>query len=282
MAFRVLQRLSPAAAARVAERLFFAPPRALLAPAMRAELRRGRSFRLEVERHRIVGWSWGEGPAVYLVHGWGSRGGRLTAHVRPLVAAGFRVISFDGLGHGASGGRMSSMPQLARTLRAVVDAQGPVDGIVAHSLGASATMLAMRWGLVVSHAVFIAPAADPIGHTLRWAEQLGLNAAVIARLRANSERRIQFSWSDLDIVALARGGTAPLLVLHDAADPVIPWAEGHSIVGAWPGSRLVTTHGLGHSKIARDPAVVAQTVSFLSKSERTPSATRSASAIIVT
>lgn len=287
--FRGLQWVSPAAAARLAERLFFTPHRARLEPAMRAELARGRPFQLEVERQRIIGWSWGEGPAVYLVHGWGSRGGRLTAYVQPLVQAGFRVIGFDGLGHGASGGRMSSMPQIARTLRATVELSGPVHGLVAHSLGASATTMAMEWGLAVSRAVFIAPAADPVAYTLRWAEQLGLTADVIARLRANSERRIAFSWSDLDIVALARRRTAPLLVFHDAADAVIPWSDGNAIAGAWPGSRFVTTRGLGHSEIVRNPEVIAQAVAFLANqpesvatSSRTPSATRSASAIIVT
>ncbi len=287
--FRGLQSVSPAAAARLAELLFFTPHRARLAPAMRAELARGRPFQLEVERQRIVGWSWGEGPAVYLVHGWGSRGGRLTAYVQPLVQAGFRVIGFDGLGHGASGSRMSSMPQIARTLRAVAELGGPVHGLVAHSLGASATTMAMEWGLVVSRAVFIAPAAEPVAYTLRWAQQLGLTADVIARLRANSERRIAFSWSDLDIVALARRRTAPLLVFHDADDAVIPWSEGNAIAGAWPGSRFVTTRGLGHSEIVRDPEVIAQAVAFLANqpesaatSSRTPSATRSASAIIVT
>ena len=63
---------------------------------MRAVLDRGTPFQVEVEGRRIVGWSWGEGPAVYLVHGWGSRGGRLTAYAQPVVQAGFRAIAFEG------------------------------------------------------------------------------------------------------------------------------------------------------------------------------------------
>lgn len=280
--FGVLQRISPSQAAKLAERIFFTPHRSRLTPAMRAALARGCPFQLDVQHTRIVGWSWGEGPAIYLVHGWGSRGGRLTAYVDPLLRAGFRVIAHDSPGHGDSGGRLSSMPQIARTLRAVATATGPIHGIVAHSLGASAATLAMESGLDVPRAVFIAPAADPVGYTLRWAAALGLRSDVIARLRANSERRIVFSWSDLDITALARRRRAPLLVVHDADDQVIPWSDGNAIAGAWPGSTLVTTHGLGHSEIVRDPGVVAQAVAFLAKSESTPSATRSASAMIVT
>jgi pimeloyl-ACP methyl ester carboxylesterase len=286
--FRALQWMSPALAARFAERLFFTPHRSRLTPAMRAVLDQGKPFQVTVEGHRIVGWSWGEGPLVYLVHGWGSRGGRLSAYVQPLVGAGFRAIAFDAIGHGASGGRMSSMPQMARTLRAVVEAHGPVHGVVAHSLGASVTTLTMEWGLAVGRAVFVAPSADPVGYTLLWARQLGLRPDVIDRLRTNSQQRIGFSWSDLDIVALARSRTTPLLVIHDDTDDVIPWTDGNAIAGAWPGSRLVTTHGLGHSEIVRAPDTVAQGVTFLADhannaaaSARTPSATRSASAMIV-
>ena len=286
--FRALQIVSPNSAARLAERLFFTPHSSHLTPGMRAVLDRGQPFQVEVEGQRIAGWSWGEGPAVYLVHGWGSRGGRLSAYVQPLVDAGFRVVAFDALAHGDSGGRMSSMPQMARTLRAVVEANGPVHGVVAHSLGASVTTLAMEWGLIVGRAVFVAPSADPVGYTLLWARQLGLRPEVIDRLRTNSQRRIGFSWSDLDIVALARRRTTPLLVIHDDTDDVIPVADGKAISGAWPGSLLVTTHGLGHSGVVRDPGVVAQSVAFLADhpasaatSTRTPSATRSASAMIV-
>jgi pimeloyl-ACP methyl ester carboxylesterase len=287
--FRGLQWLSPRAAARIAERVFFTPHRSRLTPGMRAVLDQGTPFHVEVERHQIIGWSWGEGPRVYLVHGWGSRGGRLSAYVQPLVDAGFRVVTFDTIGHGASGGRMSSMPQMGRALRAVVAANGPVHGIVAHSLGASVTTLTMEWGLAVGRAVFVAPSADPVGYTLLWARHLGLRPDVIDRLRTNSQRRIGFSWSDLDIVALARRRTTPLLVIHDDSDDVIPLADGKAIAGAWPGSRLVTTHGLGHSEIVRAPDIVAQGVAFLAThadsaaaSARTPSATRSASAMIVT
>jgi pimeloyl-ACP methyl ester carboxylesterase len=266
MAFRTIQAVSPERAATLAERLFFTTPRAQLTRSMQAQLDRARPFAVTLDNHRIAAWSWGvgDGPVVYLVHGWGSRGGRLAAYVAPLLAAGFRVVAFDGLGHGASEGRMSSMPELARTLRAVVGAVGPAQGIIAHSLGASAATLAMDWGLEVSKVVFIAPAADPIGFTLRWANQIGMRQDVLERMRASSQRRIAFSWDDLDVRAMARRRKAPLLVVHDAHDPVVPWSDGAAIADAWPNSSLITTKGLGHSEVVRAPSVVSQTVEFLS------------------
>lgn len=236
---------------------------------MRAELERGRPFSVRVESHRVACWSWGntDAPIAYLVHGWGSRGGRLTAYVRPLQAAGFHVIAFDGIGHGASEGGLSSAPQLARTLTALAEVMGPAQAVVAHSLGAVVTTLAMDWGVPVSRAAFLAPNADPVAHTLRWAQRLGLRPDVVARMRAATERRIAFSWDDLDVVVMARRRTTPLLVVHDATDEVVPWIEGAAVVGAWPGSRFVTTRGLGHSPLVRSPEVVAQVVEFLGVAE---------------
>lgn len=266
MAFRTIQAVSPERAATLAERLFFTTPRAMLTRSMQAQLDRARPFAVTLDNHRISAWSWGggDGPVVYLVHGWGSRGGRLAAYVAPLMAAGCRVVAFDGIGHGASEGRMSSMPELARTLRAVVGAVGPAHGIIAHSLGASAATLAMDWGLEVSKVVFIAPAADPIGFTMRWANQIGMRADVLERMRASSQRRIAFSWDDLDVRTMARRRTAPLLVIHDAQDAVVPWSDGAAIADAWPNSRLITTEGLGHSEVVRAPSVISQAVEFLS------------------
>lgn len=271
--FRMIQALSPNRAAALAERLFFSTPRARLTRVMRTQLERGRPFTVTVEQHRIAGWSWGDGPVVYLVHGWGSRGGRLAAYVPPLLDAGYRVVTYDGLGHGASEGRLSSMPQLARTLRTVANAIGPAQGLIAHSLGASAATLAMDWGLDVSRAVFVAPAADPVGFTLRWADLIGMRPDVLARLKTSSERRLAFSWNDLDVRAMARRRATPLLVIHDAHDPVVPWSEGAAIHEAWPESRLVTTQTLGHSEVVRAPQVIAQAVEFLGRRAATARAT---------
>src|SRR3970040_2500232 len=83
LAVRPRQRAPPALAAALAERLFFTPPRAQLAPQAHELLRAGRPFRVYVDAGRIAAWLWGAGPVVVLVHGWGGRGGRLAAAYVP-------------------------------------------------------------------------------------------------------------------------------------------------------------------------------------------------------
>src|SRR2546421_2228734 len=58
------------------------------------------------------------------VHGWGSRGARFVDLGGALLASGFRVVTFDAPGHGASSGRLSSGPEFTRAALAVAAAVG--------------------------------------------------------------------------------------------------------------------------------------------------------------
>lgn len=262
-AFGALQSMSPALAARLAERWFFTPPRRREPAEVEALLRSARRFTLRVDSRTLAGWGWGTGPVVYLMHGWGSRGGQLGAFAGPLVASGHRVVAFDAPGHGASGRGMSSMPEFARALRAVVDHHGAARAVIGHSMGGSAAALAATWGLAAERFVLLAPAANPAAFAGHFAAALGARAEVMARARANSERRLRFSWSVLDVCAAARRMSAPALIIHDRDDLVVPFADGAAIADAWPGARLLPTSGLGHRGVMRDPGVVEEVLRFV-------------------
>ena len=58
-------------------------------------------------------------------------------------------------------------------------------------------------------------------------------------------------------------GAEKVLVLHDEADEIIPFAESGQIVAAWPGAVLHATHGLGHNRILRDAGVIGDAIEFI-------------------
>lgn len=265
--FSFLSRVSPAAAAGLAMALFRRPPRhrsevdeSVFASAERADL--------TVDGGRLAVWRLGRGPMVLLVHGWGSRGARLGSFVAPLTAAGFSVVTFDAPGHGASAGRLSSLPQFIAAIREIADRLGPVEAVVAHSMGGAATTLAAARGVSLRRAVFVAPVADPAGYSERFASLLGLPQDVLSRMKRGLERRFGIPWKEFDVLAAARTMSAPLLVFHDRDDRDVALADGEAIAVAWPGARLVTTTGLGHRRIVHDPSVVAQAIAFLSEADR--------------
>jgi pimeloyl-ACP methyl ester carboxylesterase len=268
--FNVVQPVWPAGAAWLAERLFFTPQRSKRSTHGRAAVAGARRFTLRVGGRRIVGWRSGaaHAPVVYLVHGWASRGSRLSGFTAPLLAAGYGVVSFDGPGHGASGWGMSSIPEFARALAAVVAREGrgaTPHAVIAHSLGCAATTLALSWGLEVERLAFLAPPVDPPGWVQPFARALGLRPAIIDRMRAQSERRIGFRWADLNVSDIARRLPAhpPLLIVHDRGDETIAWNDGVAIAAAWHGAQFVTTNGLGHRGVTHNEDVVRRVVDFV-------------------
>ena len=261
-AFAVLGRVAPGLAAAWALDLFF-HARGRRGPRPHDTfLASGRPFEVTARGHRVAAWSWGDGPAVYLVHGWAGVGGQLGAFGPPLLAAGYRVVAFDAPGHGVSGGRRTSILHFADALRALAGRERP-HAVIAHSLGAAAAVRALTEGLAVQRAVFIGPTGGPRDWAERFRRHLGVPPPVMAAMRARSERWLGASWDEFDIPALARDRTGPLLVIHDRGDDEVPWSDGAAIASNWPGARLVTTEGLGHRRILRDARVVDLAVRFV-------------------
>jgi len=261
--FRGLTPIAPVVAAELAVALFRRPPGHKGSESERTALASGERVELSLSGRRLAVWRWGKGPTILLVHGWGSRGARLASFIPPLTEAGFSVVTFDAPGHGASAGKLSSLPQFIAAIEAVARRFGPIESVVAHSMGGAATTLAMGRGLPIGRAVFLAPAADPAGYSERFAEVVGLAPAMLDRMKGKIEQRFGSRWEEFDVIAAARTMTAPLLVFHDPEDRDVAWTDGAAIVSAWPGAELVSTEGLGHRRIVHDPGVVARAVAFL-------------------
>jgi pimeloyl-ACP methyl ester carboxylesterase len=265
--FSLLERVAPAAGARWAETLWFRVPQAGGRPDRQAEP--GRPFQVQVAGRTVAGEVWGDGPVVYLVHGWGGWRAQLDAFVGPLVAAGHRVVSFDAPSHGDSdpgpeGPGRGTILEFADALAAVVAAHGPAHAVVAHSLGATAAAFALGEGLPVGRMAFVSPMADPLPYTRTFAGRLGFGEQIRGRLVERVERRVGTSMSAFDVPALAvRVATPPLLLVHDRGDAETSWSDSAAIAQAWPEARLVSTSGLGHRRILRAPAVVAEVTGFV-------------------
>jgi pimeloyl-ACP methyl ester carboxylesterase len=265
--FAVLERVAPAVGARWAETLWFTVPRARARPERQRPP--GQPFVVAVNGHTVAGEAWGAGPSVYLVHGWGGWGWQLEGFVGPLVDRGHRVVAFDAPSHGASdpgraGPGRSTILEFADALAAVVAANGPAHAVVAHSLGATSAAFAMRNGLQVERAAFVAPMADPLPYTRTFAGRLGFGERVRTRLADRIERRVGMPLSAFDVPAMAGEiATPPLLLVHDRQDAETGWSDSAAIAHSWPHARLVTTSGLGHRRILRAPAVVTEVVEFV-------------------
>jgi pimeloyl-ACP methyl ester carboxylesterase len=264
LAGQMFSRLAPETAGRLAIRAFCRPPAPRVSQRIAALLASGTRGSVTVRGQAVATWSWGSGPRVLLVHGWGGVGGQLATFVPALLEKGYAATVLDAPAHGSSAGRESSMLHSTDALLEVDRAHGPTHAIVAHSLGASAATLAMTQGLDVQAAVFVGPPSHPAEWVDAFARYFGLTEAAVEYMRREVERQFGFAWDAIDTVTLARQQHAPLLIVHDADDEEVPIAQGREVAAAWPGARFVETHGLGHRRILSDPAVIRETAEFLS------------------
>jgi pimeloyl-ACP methyl ester carboxylesterase len=268
-AFRTVGRVAPEQAALWAEEVFCRPPRARVRPKEQEFLATGKPFDLPISTGTLAAWEWGAGPAVLLVHGWGSRAARFRVLAPLLVEAGFRVVAYDGPAHGCSPGKRTSLPEYSAALLEVASLLGPLHAAVGHSLGGAAIAVALHRGLRLERAALIAPFGAPPEFIDRFAKIIALPRRAQDRMVANLERRLGLRFQDLHIAELARTLHTPAMVIHDRDDEDIPFKEGRAIATAWPGSEFVETKGLGHHAIMRDPEVARRVAEFVSGRNQT-------------
>lgn len=267
-AFGTLERLAPGLGARWAEH------RWLTVPEYRGRKRPdvippGEPFTVTVDGRRVHGRSWGSGPVVYLVHGWGGVGSQLRGYLEPLLAGGHRVVTFDAPSHGASdpgrlGPRRTSIPEMADALRAVTAAHGPAHAIVAHSLGCNATFFALRNGVRANRLVFLAPMTQPMPYTAIFGAMHGFDRRIRTRMVERVARTIGQPWSAFDLPSqVADVAVPPLLAVHDPNDRETRYADSVELVKVWSESTLHTVKGLGHWRVLGDPDTVRRAVDFV-------------------
>ena len=269
-AFALMSRVSPAVATLLAERLFMTSLRSRTPE-------RESDWALSARREEVLSphgvlpvWVWGDGPrTVVLVHGWAGRGLQLGAFAAPLVAAGYRVVCYDAPAHGLAPGRWSNLFRHTDGLTAVANAYGPLAGVVAHSLGCAAVLLAAaRNHLIAERLVLVAPAAHTTTLTDWFGLMSGFSQAVVERMRRRLERRFDFKWANVEPWRLAAEFNGGCLIVHDRHDHEIPWDEGHGLSQSLAHAHLVTTEDLGHRRILRDPRVVNAATDFIARQGR--------------
>ena len=105
--FFSLSRLVPAFAAPLARKLFCAPRglRRIVADYSKVPPWEEITLAHRGQQIRAYGWRLDTGrPRVLLAHGWAGHGLQFAAMVAPLLEAGYEVVAFDQVAHGASSG----------------------------------------------------------------------------------------------------------------------------------------------------------------------------------
>lgn len=205
----------------------------------------------------IAVYSWGRGPTVLVVHGWNGRAAQLAGFVRPLTSAGHNVLALDAPAHGRSPGRRTDAFEIAEALATLDRTYGPFAAVVTHSMGALCCATAMSAGrLRTQRVACLAPAMSRTSLVSAFGKILRLPGSVLSDLtdRVNAFVTPDF-WNQVV--------TCPALLIHDLEDDFLPYADVAALERRWPAAKLITTRGLGHNHVVRNPQVIDHVVNFL-------------------
>ena len=230
-----------------------------------------------------------DGPTVVLPHCWTGSRETWGAVARRLVLGGHRVVLYDQRGHGESTapkGFVPSIPQLGHDLRAVIDATGSTDVLLAgHSMGG---MTIQSYALEhpehfrahVRGAVLIATAARTLGRQVpaavvaallgdgraEWTRRGAVGRRLVAGAIGRPRRRSHVE-ATLDAFAattgMARAGylvamssmdlrgclpnlDVPITVIVGTRDRLTPPRAAKVLVDHLPDAELVLLPGAGH------------------------------------
>jgi pimeloyl-ACP methyl ester carboxylesterase len=221
------------------------PDQAVLQDRARVHLRKARWFAVPSVVGDIQAYEWdaaGEpnGRSVLLVHGWTSEAAFMAAFVEPLRQKGFRVISFDMPAHGHSHQSCANMIDCVQAMRAVVLDAGPVDDVVAHSLGGLVALMAAEGAAPLAgpvdlgRYVLIATPNELTEFTRVFGRHEGLTAA---GQRAFERHLVRVGHRALETVSAARllaQAGKPALVIHARDDVDVPFSNAEEIAAACP------------------------------------------------
>ena len=221
---------------------------------------------LNIDDEKISLYSWGEGPKILLLHGWGGRATQYFKFVENLLAQGYGVLSFDAPGHGESSGHKTSLNQQVKIIQRLCDEYGGFEAIIAHSFGFMLAVNALNSGVKSKAMIGISSPADYPLLLKAYVNYLVLNEKAETAFYSYLKRKHGLTnLDDISIHHLAKKIKLPCLIVHDDNDRQVPVSEAHKIIDAWQGAELYLTKGLGHSRVLYQEATINQCIEFLNK-----------------
>jgi pimeloyl-ACP methyl ester carboxylesterase len=227
--------------------------------------------RLSADSHGLSAMSETDKPHVLLIHGWGGSAAQMQQIANAIADRGMVPIVIEAPGHGRSGGLSSSLPQFARAIEYVAMRLSmqrvSLQGVVAHSLGASAAAFAQARGSLGERLVLIAPPDRPRDFTEMFAKVFAISEHTRERMQRRIEAQEAAHMDAFAAQVLAPNIHAPTLVVHDESDNINVFSSATYWVSQMKNAKLHATQGLGHRKILRDTNVAKAIAAFVASDE---------------
>ena len=267
MILTVLWRVVRAPTRRTVEKLLFTPRAYQSTPSQSRRLQAGRRFKVQVNGKAVQCWQLGQGPGILFVHGWNGRGIQFHPFFDLLTIARYSVVTFDAPAHGESQGRTTNGFEIAETVRELLSRNDELDiqGIIAHSLGASAVIMALSRQDYCPDAVLIAPALKLKEILYDTFDHHGIPKLVYRSMIADIEDALGYNLNRDNPHLLVKDIKSRLLIVHDREDRTVPYEDSEEVSKKYSNVTLHATEGLGHKRILADPSVIDLAVGYFDR-----------------
>jgi pimeloyl-ACP methyl ester carboxylesterase len=265
--FPFLERWAPFVSNRIFRLVFYVPLRYRVPDKEKESEASARQFSLDIGGRNIQVYSWGDEthPYVLLVHGWAGRATQFRKFVEPLNAAGYRVVGFDGPGHGKSDGLKTSFFDFELSLHTIFRKVGEPTAIITHSFGGAATLYSAMNGLPVRRLVNIA--SPSVGDEILKTFLRAINGSWRSadKFRKYVVRNSGKTFDEFCALHTIQHLPQPidLLIVQDEEDTDVIPMHAVELMKVYPSAKLFMTKGLGHSRILKDDAVIDRCVTFI-------------------
>ena len=273
--FKVVSWFSPRLSAKMAFELFCTPYTKTRDKQPPEIFNSAEKLSIQVGHDTVNGFRWitagnNSDKSILICHGFDSSSYRFASYIQPLLDHGFNVIAFDAPGHGTSSGKTITVLSYRNMKQLVNQQHGPFYGIMAHSFGGLAAVLALEENkeLGCEKLVLIAPSTETIHAIETFFNYLKITSPVrkefiklIETLSGNPAHWFSVSRAIHNI-------RPQTLWIHDKQDTITPFSHLEQLTIEQPSHvTFEITEGFGHSPY-RQPEILKKIISFFAHKDK--------------
>jgi pimeloyl-ACP methyl ester carboxylesterase len=216
-------------------------------------------------QYEICTKTYGTGPTILCLHGWGGSSDSFIKIIDPLVKEGYQVITMDLPGHGNSSGKESSLFDFIASTTLLLETIPQLYAIIGHSIGGLAAMNLVARNQSVTKIITISTPSSINTILNTYKVNLNLTEKVVNNLATHIEKKYQVQIADYSVEALYTNFPDSGLIIHDRFDNVIPYSEAQFISHLWESATLKSVTRLGHHRILKEPVITKEILNYLNE-----------------
>jgi len=213
-----------------------------------------------------IDW-YGQGEKVVIVsHGWADSSYSFNHMIKSITEQGYRVAAIDHIGHGRSSGNKAHLPSFIETTEILINhcqqQSIEIKAIIGHSMGAIATLNLPQHLLENKKLILISSPIKFFELMFEKVEQIGISRKLLIAVLERITKQYGKTWQQLQPIEQKGKLALDVTFVHDSKDRYAPFDDLEQFLQAQKNT-LITTEGLGHTRILGDTKVIKQITEVL-------------------